>query len=397
MNTTTKPNYKKTLRACYLGFITQAIAANFAPLLFLKLHNDYHIPLGMIALIPTAFFFTQLVVDIFCAKFVDRIGYRVSIVASEIFSVIGLIGLAFLPNLLSSAYAGIMISVVLYAVGSGLIEVLCSPIVEACPFKNKEATMSLLHSFYCWGWVGVTLISTVLFNVIGIDNWPLVACFWAIVPLYNIYNFATCPIEHLVDEGKGMTILQLFRSPLFWVAVVLMVCSGASEISMAQWASAFVESALGFSKTVCDLAGPCLFGITMGICRVFYGKFGEKVDLSKFMIGSGLLCLICYLLASLSKNPVAALIGCIMCGFSVAIMWPETLSISSKKIPAGGTAMFALLAMAGDLGGSIGPSSVGMISQKSGDNLQYGLFFGGIFPVVLVVFLIVLKFMKEKE
>ena len=397
MNTTTKPNYKKTLRACYLGFITQAIAANFAPLLFLKLHNDYQIPLGMIALIPTAFFFTQLVVDIFCAKFVDRIGYRVSIVASEIFSVIGLIGLAFLPNLLSSAYAGIMISVVLYAVGSGLIEVLCSPIVEACPFKNKEATMSLLHSFYCWGWVGVTLISTVLFNVIGIDNWPLVACFWAIVPLYNIYNFATCPIEHLVDEGKGMTILQLFRSPLFWVAVVLMVCSGASEISMAQWASAFVESALGFSKTVCDLAGPCLFGITMGICRVFYGKFGEKVDLSKFMIGSGLLCLICYLLASLSKNPVAALIGCIMCGFSVAIMWPGTLSISSKKNPAGGTAMFALLAMAGDLGGSIGPSSVGMISQKAGDNLQYGLFFGGIFPVVLVVFLIVLKFMKEKE
>lgn len=397
MNTTTKPNYKKTLRACYLGFITQAIAANFAPLLFLKLHNDYQIPLGMIALIPTAFFFTQLVVDIFCAKFVDRIGYRVSIVASEIFSAIGLIGLAFLPNLLSSAYAGIMISVVLYAVGSGLIEVLCSPIVEACPFKNKEATMSLLHSFYCWGWVGVTLISTVLFNVIGIDNWPLVACFWAIVPLYNIYNFATCPIEHLVDEGKGMTILQLFRSPLFWVAVVLMVCSGASEISMAQWASAFVESALGFSKTVCDLAGPCLFGITMGICRVFYGKFGEKVDLSKFMIGSGLLCLICYLLASLSKNPVAALIGCIMCGFSVAIMWPGTLSISSKKIPAGGTAMFALLAMAGDLGGSIGPSSVGMISQKAGDNLQYGLFFGGIFPVVLVVFLIVLKFIKEKE
>ena len=397
MNKTTKPNYKKTLRACYLGFITQAIAANFAPLLFLKLHNDYQIPLGMIALIPTAFFFTQLVVDVFCAKFVDRIGYRVSIVASEIFSAIGLIGLAFLPNLLSSAYAGIMISVALYAVGSGLIEVLCSPIVEACPFKNKEATMSLLHSFYCWGWVGVTLISTVLFNVIGIDNWPLVASFWAIVPLYNIYNFATCPIEHLVDEGKGMTILQLFRSPLFWVAVVLMVCSGASEISMAQWASAFVESALGFSKTVCDLAGPCLFGITMGICRVFYGKFGEKVDLSKFMIGSGLLCLICYLLASLSKNPVAALIGCIMCGFSVAIMWPGTLSISSKKIPAGGTAMFALLAMAGDLGGSIGPSSVGMISQKAGDNLQYGLFFGGIFPVVLVVFLIVLKFMKEKE
>lgn len=397
MNTIAKPNYKKTLRACYLGFITQAIAANFAPLLFLKLHNDYQIALGLIALIPTAFFFTQLVVDIFCAKFVDRIGYRVSIVASEGFSAIGLIALAFLPELLPSAYAGIMISVVLYAIGSGLIEVLCSPIVEACPFENKEATMSLLHSFYCWGWLGVTLISTILFTAFGIDNWKYIACFWAIVPLYNIYNFATCPIEKIVEDGKGMTILQLFKSPLFWVAVVLMVCSGACELSMAQWASAFVESGLGFSKTVCDLAGPCLFAVTMGICRVFYGKFGEKVELTKFMIGSGVLCLICYVMASLSSNPIVALIGCVMCGFSVGIMWPGTLSISSKKIPAGGTAMFALLAMAGDLGGSIGPSTVGMISQRAGDNLQYGLFFGGIFPVVLVVFLIILKFMKGKE
>ena len=391
-----KANYKKTLRACYLGFITQAIAANFAPLLFLKLHNDYKIPLGLIALIPTAFFFTQLLVDIFCAKFVDRIGYRLSIVASEVFSALGLICLAFLPELLPSAYAGIMISVVLYAVGSGLIEVLCSPIVEACPFENKEATMSLLHSFYCWGWVGVTLVSTLLFSLAGIDNWPYVACFWAIIPLYNIYNFATCPIERLVEEGKGMTILELFRTPLFWVAVVLMVCSGASELSMAQWASAFVESGLGFSKTVCDLAGPCLFGITMGICRVLYGKFGEKVDLSKFMIASGVLCLACYLMASLSKNPLAALTGCIICGFSVAIMWPGTLSISSKNIPAGGTAMFALLAMAGDLGGSIGPSTVGMIPQKAGDRLQSGLFFGGIFPVLLVIFLVILKFMAKK-
>lgn len=391
MNTTQKPNYKKTLRACYLGFITQAIAANFAPLLFLKLHNDYQIPLGMIALIPTAFFFTQLLVDIFCAKFVDKIGYRVSIVASEAFSAVGLISLAFLPEVLPSAYAGIMISVILYAIGSGLIEVLCSPIVEACPFENKEATMSLLHSFYCWGWVGVTLISTALFTIFGIDNWHYVACFWAIIPLYNIYNFATCPIEYLVDEGKGMSILQLFKTPIFWIAVVLMVCSGASEISMAQWASAFVESGLGFSKTICDLAGPLMFAMVMGISRVFYGKFGEKVDLMKFMIGSGVLCLICYIMASLSHKPIVALIGCIMCGFSVGIMWPGTLSISSKKIPTGGTAMFALLAMAGDLGGSIGPSSVGMISQKAGDNLQYGLLYGGIFPIVLVVFLLILK------
>lgn len=390
-------NYKKTLLACYLGFITQAIAANFAPLLFLTFYRDYGIPLGQIALIPTTFFLTQLVVDIFCAKFVDRIGYRVSIVASEVFSAAGLICLAFLPELFSSPFCGIIISVILYAVGSGLIEVLCSPIVEACPFENKEATMSLLHSFYCWGLVGVTLISTVLFTIFGIENWKFVACFWAIIPLYNIYNFMTCPIEHLVDEGKGMTIGQLLKTPLFWIAVVLMICSGSCEISMAQWASAFVESGIGLSKTFCDLAGPCLFGITMGISRVFYGKFGEKVDLTKFMIGSGIMCFGCYMMASLFSNPIVALCGCIFCGFSVGIMWPGTLSISSKKIPAGGTAMFALLAMAGDLGGSIGPSAVGIISQKAGDNLQRGLFFGSVFPILLVIFLIILKLLTSEK
>lgn len=397
MNMNGLPDYRKTLRACYLGFITQAIAANFTPLLFLKFHNDYQIPLGMISLIPTAFFFTQLLVDVFCAKFVDKIGYRFCIIASEAFSALGLISMAFLPEILSSSYIGIMISVVLYAIGSGLIEVLCSPIVEACPFENKESTMSLLHSFYCWGWVGVILISTLMFTVFGIDNWKYVACFWALIPLYNIYNFATCPIEHLVDDGKQMSMIQLFKTPVFWIAVVLMISSGASEISMGQWASAFVESGLGFSKTFCDLIGPCLFGVTMGISRVFYGKFGEKVDLMKFMVGSGFLCLICYMIASLFKNPIVALLGCIFCGFSVGIMWPGTLSISSKKLPTGGTAMFALLAMAGDLGGSIGPGAIGFISQKAGDNLQRGILFGGIFPVVLIIFLFILKASRAKK
>ena len=257
--------------------------------------------------------------------------------------------------------------------------------------------MSLLHSFYCWGWLGVTLISTILFTLIGIQNWKIIACMWALIPIYNIYNFATCPIEKLVDDGKGMKILELFKTPIFYVACILMICSGASELSMAQWASAFVESGLGFSKAVCDLAGPCLFAATMGISRVFYGKFGEKVELSKFMIGSGILCLFCYILASLFKNPIIALTGCITCGFSVGIMWPGTLSIASQKLPSGGTAMFALLAMAGDLGGAIGPGTVGMISQKLGDNLQAGLFVGSIFPIILIIFLVIFRIMKGKK
>jgi len=387
-------NYRKTKIACYLGFITQAIVANFTPLLFLKFHSDYGIPLGSIALISTCFFFTQLVVDLFCAKFVDRIGYRASIVTSEICAAAGIVGLAFLPELLPDPFTGILISVIVYAVGSGLIEVLCSPIVEACPFENKEATMSLLHSFYCWGSVGTILISTIFFAIFGIDSWKWLALLLALVPACNIFNFATCPIEHLVDDGRGMSISALFKTPLFWVAAVLMICSGASELSMAQWASAYAESALGLSKTAGDLLGPCLFAVAMGICRVFYGKYGEKVDLSRFMLGSGLLCVLCYVLASLFSNPVVGLIGCILCGVSVGIMWPGTLSISSKKFPAGGTAMFALLAMAGDLGGSIGPGIVGRVTQMTGDNIRSGMTAGLIFPVVLVVGLLLFNRLK---
>ena len=389
------PNYRKTKTACYLGFVTQAIAANFAPLLFLKFHNDYNISLGNIALISTCFFFTQLLVDLFCAKFVDKIGYRICIVASEVCSAAGLIGLAFLPDILPNPFAGILCSVIVYAIGSGLIEVLGSPIVEACPFENKEATMSLLHSFYCWGAVGTILISTLFFLLFGMDSWKWLAVLWALIPTYNIYNFATCPIEHLVEEGSGMGIRELFRKPLFWISVCLMICSGASELAMAQWASAYAEAALGLSKAIGDLTGPCMFAVTMGISRVIFGKYGDRIDLMKFMTGSGILCVVCYLLTSLSSNPLIGLIGCIVCGFSVGIMWPGTISISSKKFPLGGTAMFALLAMAGDLGGSIGPGIVGYITQAAGDNIRIGMSVGLVFPVILLVMLFILSIEKH--
>jgi len=389
-------NYRKTLRACYLGFITQAISANFAPLLFLKFHADFGISLSQIALIPAVFYVTQLVVDLICAKYADAIGYRRAIVASQLAAGLGLIGLAVLPRVLPDPFAGIIISVFIYAIGSGLIEVLCSPIVEACPFDHKEKVMSLLHSFYCWGSVGVILLSTLFFAVFGIDSWGILACIWALVPIYNICNFATCPIERLVEDGKGMTIGQLFRTPLFWVAIALMVCAGASEMSMAQWASAFAESALGLSKTVGDLAGPCMFAVTMGISRVLYGRFGEKLELTGFMLASGVLCVMCYLVAGLSPAPLIGLIGCITCGFSVGIMWPGSISVTAPRMPRGGTALFALLAVAGDMGGAFGPGLVGFFSQKTGDNLQTGLLAGGVFPLVLLASLLILRRMTAR-
>ena len=390
-------NYRRTLIACYMGFITQAITSNFVTLLFLTFYSDYHITMGRLALIPSTFFITQLIVDALCARYVDKIGYRRAILVSQIAAGAGLAGLAFLPELFPDPFVGILLCVVIYAIGSGLIEVLCSPIVEACPLDNKASVMSLLHSFYCWGSVAVIVVSTAFFALFGTENWKWLACFWALIPLANIANFAVCPINHLVEEGKGMSIRDLFKTPLFWLAVLLMICSGASELAMAQWASAFVESALGLSKTVGDLAGPCMFAITMGISRVIYSKWGEKVDLSGYMLGSGVLCFACYLLASMSADPVWGLIGCIACGFSVGIMWPGTISISSAKMPLGGTALFALLAMSGDLGGALGPSIVGFAGQLAGDDLQMGMRTGCIFPILLIVGLLAMKRISRKK
>ena len=383
-------NYKKTLIACYLGFITQAISANFAPLLFLMFKDTYGISFEMIALVPMIFYLTQLLVDLVAVKFADIIGYRTCVVASQVVSAAGLLLMAFLPDILPNPFIGILISVVLYAIGSGLIEVLLSPIVEACPFENKAGVMSLLHSFYCWGAVGVVLGSTLFFAIFGMVYWQILTVIWAVVPLLNIFNFLSCPIERLVEDGEGLRIGQLLRLPLFLLMIVLMICVGASEATMNQWASAFTESALGVSKTVGDLAGPCLFAVFMGLSRMFYGKKSEKLDLTKVMLGCGLLCVVCYLLAALSPIPIIGLIGCALCGLSVGIMWPGTISISSQKCPKGGTAMFAFLALAGDLGAAVGPTMVGGIADAAGGDLKTGLLFATLFPIVTIIGLILL-------
>lgn len=392
-------NYKKTLIACYLGFVTQAIAANFAPLLFVTFKTTYEIGLEKIALIPMVFYLTQLLIDLAATKFADKIGYRICVISSQILSAAGLVLMAVLPELLPVPFIGILISVVCYAMGSGLIEVLVSPIVEACPFKNKEGMMSLLHSFYCWGAVGVILCSTLFFTIFGIENWKILTLIWALLPLINAFNFISCPINPLMKDGDGMKTGQLFRLPLFWILILLMICSGASEASMAQWASAFTESALGVSKTVGDLAGPCLFAVFMGITRLLYGKMSEKLDLVKSMLVCGILCVICYLMASLSSIPIIGLAGCALCGLSVGIMWPGTISISSQKCPSGGTAMFAFLALAGDLGATASPAIVGGISNFVGGNLKAGLLVATTFPLLLIICLFVLhlKFNKSPK
>ena len=377
---TPQKNYKKTLTACYLGFVTQAISANFTPLLFLTFKATYEINLEKIALIPMVFYLTQFFVDIAAAKFADKIGYRICVIASQILSSAGLILLTLLPELLPDAFTGILIAVTLYAIGSGLIEVLLSPIVEACPFENKAGVMSLLHSFYCWGAVGVIFGSTLFFAAAGIGHWKILTLLWALIPLYNAVNFINCPIERLGEDGKNMSISQLLKVPMFWMMIFLMICAGSSEATMCQWASAFTESALKVSKLTGDLAGPCLFAVFMGIARMLYGKTSDKLDLVKTMFLCAVSAMLCYLLASLSSIAVLGLIGCALCGLAVGIMWPGTISLSSRRCPAGGTAMFAFLALAGDLGATAGPVLVGKVAEATGENLKAGLLAATVFP-----------------
>lgn len=384
-------NYNKTLIACYLGFVTQAITANFAPLLFLTFKDIYRVSLEQIALIPFTFYLTQLFVDLAATRYADKIGYRTCVTVSQVISALGLVLMVILPELLPSPFLGILISVVLYAIGSGLIEVLVSPVVEACPFKNKDGMMSLLHSFYCWGAVGVILGSTLFFALFGVENWKLLALFWAAIPLANTFNFLTCPIERLPESHEGNTTKKLLRLPLFWLLILLMVCAGASEATMAQWSSAFTESALGVSKAIGDLAGPCLFAAFMGLSRLLYGKMSTRLNLVKTMLLSGLLCSVCYFVASLSPLPIIGLAGCALCGLAVGIMWPGSLSISAQKCPLGGTALFAFLALAGDLGATLSPTMVGYISELADGNLKTGLLGASAFPILLVLTLLLIK------
>lgn len=380
-----KFDYKKTMYACFVGYIVQAIVNSFVPLLFVTFQETYNIPLAQITLLITVNFVVQLLIDMLSAGFIDKIGYRASVIIAHICAAAGLALLTVLPEVLPNPFVGILIAVFVYAIGGGLIEVLISPIIEACPTDNKESAMSLLHSFYCWGCTGVVLISTVFFSIVGIAHWKLLTLLWTIIPIANMLLFTKVPIYSLQEEGeKGMNLGELFREKMFWILMLMMVCSGAAEQSVSQWTSTFAEKGLGITKSVGDLVGPMLFSILMGISRLLYGKYGEKWNLDRFMKFSCLLCIVSYLSISFIPVPMVELLGCGLCGFSVGIMWPGTFSKAAAALRRGGTLLFAMLALAGDLGCSGGPTLVGFVSSGLGDNLRLGIFAGIIFPILLL-------------
>lgn len=394
---TKKLSYNHTLVACFLGYIVQAIVNNFIPLLFVMFNESLGIPLGKITLLITFNFALQIAVDMIAVTFVDKIGYRASAIMAHSFAFLGLVLLTILPFVLPDPFVGILISVTVYAIGGGLLEVIVSPIVEACPTDNKEKAMSLLHSFYCWGHVAVVLLSTIFFKFFGIENWRIMALIWSLVPLGNLVFFTQVPIAPLVAEGeKGMSVKEVLKSGLFWLFMLLMFCAGSSEQAVSQWASTFAEKGLGVSKTLGDLLGPMMFAIFMGTSRAIYGKFGEKIDLKAFMIISATLTVISYLLIGLTNNPLLGLIGCALCGFSVGIMWPGTFSLASASMK-GGTAMFAFFALAGDVGCAGGPTFVGMIASHFNDSISVGVLFALVFPIVMIIGVLALAAVQKKK
>ena len=402
--------YRHTLYASYLGYVTQAIVNNLAPLLFLTFQKELGISLAEIALLISLNFMVQIAVDLLATTFADRVGYRAVAAGAHVFCAIGLISMGLLPRLTENPYTGLVIAVCLNAVGGGLIEVIISPIVQSLPGEQKESAMSLLHSFYCWGHVAVVLLSTVFFLLAGLQHWPLLTIFWALLPLLNFFLFLKVPLRTLEDDHPALSNeTKRISMPVMLLFLLLMICAGASEQAMSQWASLFAEAGLQISKTMGDLLGPCLFAALMGLSRLIYGMLGDRLNLLYSMIISSILCVIGYLLSVFSPVPLLALMGCGLCGFSVGLMWPGTFSLAAKRFPKGGTAMFAWLALAGDVGCSVGPGLVGVISgsvQTGGLSflkgilpsmsftqlgLKTGLFIAVIFPVLLASGIFVLK------
>ncbi|MDE5984228.1 MAG: MFS transporter [Eubacterium sp.] len=383
--------------ACFIGYMVQAVVCNFAPLLFVSWENEFNISMPQLTTIVTLTFFTQIVIDLLSAKFADKIGYKKCLFGAHLFSGIGFLLLAVLPYILPNPFVGIVISVVFYSVGSGLLEVLVSPVVESCPSDNKAGAMSLLHSFYCWGTVGVIALSTIFFTVFGRENWRILTIVWAVFAILNGIFFCLVPIIEPKDESTEKKSGTLFKNKIFIIAIVLMICSGAAELAMSQWASTFAETALGVSKTIGDLAGPMAFAVLMGAGRIIFSKLSKSINTEKYLIASAVLCIISYLLACLSPNAIISLIGCALCGLSVSAMWPGTISLSTKAMPNISTAMFAFLAVAGDIGCTSGPTLIGWLTDAAGGDLKKGLIFATIFPVIMIAAMLLMRKESKKK
>lgn len=404
--------YAGTRRAGYTGFVVQAIINNLAPLLFVTFHTQLDVPVAQLGLLAALNFGVQLLTDLVAMFFVDRVGYRRPIVAAHVLAAVGLVLLAVLPGALGDPFLGLCIAVAVYAVGGGLLEVLVSPIIEHLPTaaEEKVAGMAFLHSFYCWGQLATVVVSTVVIGAVGTESWAVLPLVWAVVPLVNTVVFARVPLPETVPEEHRTSVRGLLGTPLFLAALVLMMTGGAAELTMVQWSSFFAEHSLGVSKELGDLLGPGLFALLMGIGRFSYGMWGQRLDLRRTLAVMSLGAGVCYVVAATSSVAVVSLLACALCGFMISLLWPGTFSLTSARFPYGGAAMFAVLALAGDAGGTAGPAAVGGLAESAGGSLGW---LAGLLPddggsglrtalllaavVPLVFSFTVLRFRPERE
>ena len=391
-----------TKTACYIGYIVQGIVNNIAPLLFVIFSDKFDISLEKLSLLITINFATQLIVDTISIKFVDTIGFKPLAIISQGIAFVGLSCLGILPNIMENSYVGIVISIVLSAIGSGITEVIISPIVESIPGEKKTSEMSLLHSFYCWGQVFVVLLTTIMIKLFGSNLWYIAPILWAIIPLINTINFISVPIQPNLTKEEKIPFLKLLFSKQFLLCIVIMICSGASEIGMSQWSSYFAEAGLNVVKMTGDLLGPCLFAVLMGTGRMIFGFIGEKINLKVALCISAGLCAACYLGTCFIKNPVISLLTCALTGITVSIMWPATLSLAARLFPNGGGAMYSVLALSGDTGCTLGPWFISFMTIQmsqgitSGESLKTGLGFGALFPIFMIIAISMLNIKKKK-
>ncbi len=381
-------NYNYTRVCCYIGYFVQAIINNFLPLLFVTFNTDYGISYERLGTLIVINFCTQIAVDIVSVKIIDKIGYKNTVLLAHILAAAGLTLLAILPRAMDNTFLAIIISILCYAFGSGLIEVIISPIIEYLPSDAKAASMSLLHSFYCWGQLATVLLTTVLFLVMGIKNWSYISLIWAVVPLINLFLFIKAPIVVPESEKEHKRNKDIFKKSDFYIMLVVMLCAGASELAVSQWASAFAETALHLNKAAGDLAGPCAFALFMGTGRVIYGVIGHKLNIKWAMLICSVLCFASYIVIALCPSAMVSLIFCAVCGFSVSVMWPGTLSMSAASFVTGGALMFGLLAAFGDLGCSVGPWLTGIVADSHG--LRTGFLMSAVFPLIMILVIIYL-------
>lgn len=390
-----RKSFKATIGASCVGYFTQAILINFPPLLFVSFQREFGLSLGQLSLLIAMNFITELLVDVICSKISPKVGFRPCVICAQLMAIIGLVSFTALPSMMSNKLLALSIANIFCGIGGGMMEVLISPIVEACPTTNKSGMMSLLHSFYCWGQMGVVLLSTIYFLVFSVDDWRILSLIWAIIPLIDGILFMLVPINSLDEEGKTSSFSSLFKNKVFWILFVMMLCAGSSEIAISQWASTFAETGLGVEKWIGDLVGPCLFAVAMGATRVFFSKKSEKLNLETAILISACFTVFSYLVVVFSPIPQIALIGCALCGVGCGILWPGSFSIATSRIPHGGVAMFGLLALAGDLGCLTGPVIAGLASETFGGNLSIGFLFAMAMPVLLVIMVLWLKSIKK--